>query len=270
MLRPRSQRQRNWRNNSNHRNTGVGTEKIAKENLKRNAKDFGYPPAGFVTPVEYSLLYAMLSEPKVYPESVILKEIADTDLEEYMLVNNTNESRTSADAGQHSHSYAQWSALLAIAMQKWPAQPKSTTNSNSNMDSDSDTTSTTSTNVPQVLCQTLLKAVIRYAEEHDLDRQEEIQEFLQPAVTCSRQRMEKETNLKVVLPMYVGASLTILTGNPIPLWIGYGAGFKNAAETDAAFSNEQANLQSITQKSNRMADVEKTSLLDENEYDDGE
>jgi hypothetical protein len=52
----------------------AGTEAEAKRNQEHNARTFRYPAAGFVTPIEYTLLHAMLAVPTVYPESVMFEQ----------------------------------------------------------------------------------------------------------------------------------------------------------------------------------------------------
>lgn len=52
----------------------VGTEANAIQNMARNAKHFAYPPEGFITPVEHSLLYSMIEFPERYPEDVVKGE----------------------------------------------------------------------------------------------------------------------------------------------------------------------------------------------------
>ena len=103
----------------------VGTEAEAKH----NARTFRYSSAGFVTPIEYTLLYAMLAVPTVYPESVMLEHIHEQDFSEFLLVKiktpPTTASRTNSSIDEpyeeeEAHSYAQLSALMNMAAEMWP------------------------------------------------------------------------------------------------------------------------------------------------------
>jgi hypothetical protein len=96
----------------------VGTEAAAKNNLERNQKDFSYPETGFVTQVEYTLLYSMLDAPTIYPENVVKDAIRDEEFDQYLIVNPLR-----ADETEERHSYAQLSALLTLAAQKFPPPP---------------------------------------------------------------------------------------------------------------------------------------------------
>ena len=68
----RNRRQR--RNQRGSRGSAVGTEANAIQNMAMNAKNFAYPPDGFITPIEHSLLYSMIEFPDHYPESVVKSE----------------------------------------------------------------------------------------------------------------------------------------------------------------------------------------------------
>ena len=64
----------------------VGTEANAIQQMKHNAKYFKYPPEGFITPIEHSLLYAMIQYPDRYPDSVVKGEVDEEEFEQYLYV----------------------------------------------------------------------------------------------------------------------------------------------------------------------------------------
>ena len=207
------------------------------ENKKRNARNFRYPSEGFVTHIEHSLLYAMLSNPKHYPEEVVKQQIDDEDFHSYLLVNTcTASSRDEEEV----ISYAQLSALLALSAEKLPPPE--------NNDQQS---------CQQKLCKALLQCVVQYAEEHNLDRGKEVQEFLQPVQKLAA-RHESNAALKGILPFYVGYAASMITLNPVPMFVG-------ATMTALSDSNtgEQENVRKFASETSRKADLEKTSLLDE-------
>ena len=59
------------------------------------------------------------------------------------------------------------------------------------------------------MCKYVLKTIVRYAEEHDLDRQTEIQELLEPVERHAEKRNNKAA-LNQVLPFYIGYAATII------------------------------------------------------------
>ena len=64
---------RSWSRNSNVAAAPVvGTEAKAIDNIAKNSKTFSYPKEGFISRIEHSLTYNMISEPDVYPEDVVL------------------------------------------------------------------------------------------------------------------------------------------------------------------------------------------------------
>lgn len=119
----------------------VGTHAVAVKAIERNGKNFKYPPAGFVTPVEHSLLYAMISQPKVYPSTALSEHILEEDFEQYMETND------------NSASYAQLSALLAHTTENFKPVNEAPNE------------------VSQLMCKRVLKIVVRYAEEQGLERE---------------------------------------------------------------------------------------------------
>jgi len=176
----------------------VGTEAQAKKNQERNAKDFRYPASGFVTPIEYTLLYAMLAVPKVYPEQVMLDTIAQEDFHEYMVVRPPETRRRHKEEEEEEiYSYAQLSALMNLAAEKWPPPPvEGALNGMPAEDA-------ARRSVPQVVCKAILQTVVRHAEEHDLERESEVQELLEPLSRLNEQKAN-QAGLALVVPMYLG------------------------------------------------------------------
>mmetsp|Transcript_32478 Transcript_32478/g.71298 ORF Transcript_32478/g.71298 Transcript_32478/m.71298 type:complete len:268 (+) Transcript_32478:354-1157(+) len=236
--------------------SAVGTEAAAVAALKANSKAFKYPPEGFVERVEYTLLYSMLNEPKVYPENVVKEHIAAEDFNQYLAIKDAHgqfaaSASSAGNNGSNSEervSYAQLSALLALSAEKFP--PK---NDSAASDSSSDNQS-----ISEKLCKVILQCVVRYAEEHGLDRKAEIQELLGPVEKHAMKRNNKAA-LYQVLPFYVGYAATIVTANPLPMLAG--AAMMSAGQDD--MYEENKNVQSIANESEKRADIEKTGLLDE-------
>lgn len=245
----------------------VGTEAAAVANLERNARLFAYPKDGFVCKIEYSLLYAMISEPKVFPEDVVLEELEKEDFEQYMEVGTKTTFSNGEDDGDEDPimSYAQLSAMLALSAEKNSHSSMAANDQHRNQSTSSSTSApgampdgTEVNAVAQKLCKTILNTVIRYAREHDLDRAAEIRELMDPVERYCSNRIET-AELKSILPLYVGYTASILTGNPLPLLVGTGLTVAGAEGT-----NEQRNtLSSIQNETKRKGDVEKASLLDE-------
>lgn len=216
----------------------MGTEAKAVENIKRNAKNFRYPPEGFAVHIEHSLLYAMLSDPKHYPEDVVKERIDDEDFTDYLVVNTAS---SNANEDEDVISYAQLSALLALSAEKLPPKENSSDEQSSQ----------------EKLCKALLQCIVKYAEENDLDRNHEVQEFLAP-VQRMAQKHESSAALSAILPFYVGYAASLITLNPIPMFVG-------ATMTAMSDSNvgERENVNKFKKETERKADLEKTSLLDE-------
>lgn len=225
----------------------VGTEAVAKANLERNARNFSYPSAGFVHKVEYSLLYSMLlAPPQTYPNEAITSVIADEDFAQYLpVIVKQNDPEY--------HSVAQLSALLALASENF-ADPVVTSNEQNISDADKNN------NVPQVLCRALIRTVVRYAEEYDLDRATCVNELMLPLQRLAADKSANRSFLQV-LPMYLGLGASLLTGNPLPMYLGYMGSGVMAVDN----AKELAKLQDLVNATDRAADVEKTSLLDESD-----
>ena len=278
-------RRRRNRPTSESGTRAVGTEAQAIQNMTNNAKHFNYPKEGFITPIEHSLLYAMILHPEQYPESVIRNEIEDEEFEQYLFVKddskltstNTNEPGEVGDdsAIQHDEraSYAQLSALLALSAEKnssTPSQekqqsqpePEPETRNSLTMKATSNITRSKPVNaeqltVGQVLCRKVIKTVTKYSESHNLDRQQEISELLQPVEKRCQVRNEQAA-LKQLLPAYAGYTLSLVTGNPLPLLIGAAS----LAGQDPMVE-ENSNVNEMRGMGGRMGDWETAGLLDE-------
>lgn len=239
-----------------------GTQATAQAHLTLNQQHFAYPLAGFVTPVEYSLIYAMIAEPNIYPPHAIRRVIDEQDFSEFLLVNSNNNNNggknsPSTTTPEPTCSYAQLSALLSLAMQKWPPPPLSNDDSATTTAAANDTKS-----VPHMLSQALLRTVVRYATEHDLDRQAEITEFLTPAVQRTQQRLGKALQVKFLVPYLAGAALSVATGNPLPLYLCYTGGMVSYLR-DQSVTAEKEHAIHLHQTASRTACVETASLLNE-------
>jgi len=234
-----------------HSKAVQGTQQTAQSHMASNKKYFKYPEEGFVTPIEHSLLYAMIMEPTIYPLDVIRQAIQEQDFQEFLIVKHPQTKRNIAAEEEEICSYAQLSALLSLAMQKWPPS--------ADKENPQD-------NVPQFLCQALLRTVVRYAKEHELDRDHEIAEFLNPAVERTKQRMDDAANTKMNLPFYLGIGLSVATGNPLPMYLAYAAGTASFLKDDIV-TKEGAHLEKVSIQSKRTANIETTSLMDEMDDD---
>lgn len=245
----------------------VGTEARALQNIELNARHFSYPPPGFVTPVEHSLLYNMISEPELYPEGVVKEEIGNESFDVYLEVKEEESGRdrhgvttstrrrsegSAAEEEQETKvSYAQLSALLALSAEH------SSHKGNDEKSKDSDD-GEPNMGVPELLCKTVLKCVVKYANENDLDREHEIAELLQP-VQVHAARRENRAAMKQILPFYLGYAATLVTLNPVPMLLG--ATVTNVMPDKTR--EERRNVRGFADQSGRAADVEKTGLLDE-------
>ncbi|CAJ1957755.1 unnamed protein product [Cylindrotheca closterium] len=205
--------------------------------------------------------------PAVYPEEVVLSHIDDEDYSVYLpmvVINGTSSSRRSSfhdssdddhhdcendtpndEAEQHDRvSYAQLSAILSLSAEKYPPNEKDEKES-----------------ISKTLCKRILGCVVKYAQEHDLDREAEISELLRPVEEQSMKRSAK-AELRQAVPFYVGYAATLITANPIPMMIGWSV----MASGNQKAEKEMKNLSSVTKETNRRSDVEKTSLLDEPDF----
>ena len=117
-------------------------------------------------------------------------------------------------------------------------------------------------NVGKVLCKALLKCIVRYAVQNDLDRESELRQFFNPVETYSIKR-ENKAVLRHVMPMYIGYTASILTANPIPIMVGVSMSLGDRMLMKTA--NERSNVNSFAVESSRRANPEKASLLEEGE-----
>ena len=230
-----------------------GTESKALEQLERNRTAFRYPKDGFAEKIECSLLYAMLASPETYPKEVVQAMVDEEDFLPYIYTTNGDVS------------YAQLSAILAYSAETNPADNNNTTSSTTSKSStgeqqqQQEDENKQSLSVSQKLCKRILRAVVRYAEDNELDRETEINELLAPVKRVATQRIEKK-ELQAILPLYLGYSAALLTANPLPLIVG-AMGLAAAPSSQA----EIKNVDHIITETDRVADVERTGLLDEGE-----
>jgi len=225
------------------RGAPVGTQAKALEQLQHNKEHFSYPPQGFATQIEHSLIYNMISEPKIYPEEVVLKHIADEDFSLYLAVNGND------DEDEDLISYKQLSALLALSAEKFPPPQESFTSSA--LDDQP--------SIPRQLCKTVLRFVVKYAQEQNLDRKDEVEELLGPVERYMAKRTESS-----ILPLYLAYAAGIL----IPGGIGIGITMLSLSAILASsdqVDKENKNVHTMARETDRVADVERTGLLDEAE-----
>lgn len=227
----------------------------------------------------------MILHPEQYPDSVVRKEIEEEDFEQYLFVKDDNHSRriphntdnTAEDATNYEEraSYAQLSALLALSAEKNSAtasqspqqqqQPDTTQPTARNsltMQATSNITRHNSTHqehltTSQSLCRKILKTVTKYSESHSLNRQSEISDLLSPVEKRCQIRNEQAA-LKQLLPAYAGYTLSLMTGNPLPLLIGAAS----LAGQDPMIE-ENSNVNEMRGMGGRMGDEERCGLLDE-------
>jgi hypothetical protein len=225
----------------------------------------------------------MILHPEHYPESVVRKEIEEEEFECYLFVKDdgklshkTTSETNRGDAVQQEEraSYAQLSAILALSAEKNSSnpsqerrqssapQPEPETRNSLTMQATSNITRSTPINtesqtIGQILCRKILKTVTKYSESHNLDRQQEITELLQPVEKRCQVRNEQAA-LKQLLPAYAGYTLSLVTGNPLPLLIGAAS----LAGQDPMME-ENSNVSEMRGMGGRMGDWETAGLLDE-------
>ena len=234
----------------------VGTQAKALENISNNSKNFGYPPEGFVTPIEHSLLYSMIDEPKIYPQHVVLEHIAQEDFNTYLPINDDKQSQKEGKEEEEPRvSYKQLSALLTLSALKFPsAQQQQQTQTNKDEEDNENS-------ISKALCKKIMRCVIQYAEAHDLDRKAELHELLQPV---ERYAATKQGN--TLVPMYIAYAVGLV----IPGGVGLGITMLSLSAILASsdqVDRETQNVHTMANESNRVGDVEKTGLLDEAEDD---
>ncbi|KAL3940197.1 MAG: hypothetical protein SGARI_001080, partial [Bacillariaceae sp.] len=247
------------RNNSNRRRRAPppkaiqGSEAVAVESQKLNAKAFKYPPQGFETWIEHSLLYTMIRESDIFPAETVLEAIDDEDYEQYFYLKEDKKnsqhhyeeepsSSQSLEADANNISYAQLTAILALSGEEWPEATK----------------------VPERLCKAISKQIIKFANKHDLDRQQELKELIDPLIAYANARGKKQS--LALLPWF--AALTVTTVNPLAFYTTYMTMLAVNGESMGKRDRADRNTIDMLDQGNRHANVEKASLLDEDHYND--
>lgn len=267
-------RRRNNNNSSQEPTKSVqGSEAVAVESQRVNAKAFRYPEEGFENWIENSLLYTMVRESSIFPAGAVLTAIDEEDYSQYFFVkqhhqeggvkqqqifddneDDSNSNRNSSNSNNNNHdadarkpeasgvSYAQLTALLALAGEEWSS----------------------SSEVPQRLCNVISKEIIKYANKHNLERQQELKELLDPLIDYAKGRGRKQ--ILTMLPWF--AALTVSTVNPVAFYATYMSMI--AANSDSLNKGDRADKNTIDMASmgNRHGNVEKASLLDEDYCED--
>lgn len=214
----------------------VGTAAIADSQQEVNAKTFKYPPSGFVTRIEHSLLYTMIREPDIFPTPTVLQAIEEEDYSIYFYVR----PQRGQSVSEYEVSYAQLTAMLALAAEEWPHDSE----------------------LPPILCQKISQCVLRYANDQGLDRKTELDDLLQPLYRYAVQREAKQSKrmLAWIVPA-LGAS--VLVGNPLPVYAAVVG--TNFAQTKAIEKGNISNFNTDRMMSSgeRTANLEHTSLLEE-------
>ena len=178
-----------------------GSEAVAAESQQVNAKTFKYPMEGFETWIEHSLLYTMIRESNIFPPEAVLKAINEEEYTQYFIIkekhiqqknnqqknindddddddddddndSNRDSFNSTTKAVEAEVSYAQLTALLALAGEEWSSTSE----------------------VPQALCKAISKQIIKYANKHDLDRQQELKELLNPLIDYAKGRGRKQVS----------------------------------------------------------------------------
>lgn len=239
-----------------------GSEAVAVESQRANAKAFKYPEEGFETWIENSLLYTMIRESSIFPPEAVLEAINEEEFTQYFIVKQKDQQLTyddsddddeSVDNGDDKHkyerkpaaadvSYAQLTALLALAGEEWPS----------------------SSEVPQELCKNISKEIIKYANKHDLDREQELKELLSPLIEYATGRGRKQA-LRM-LPWF--AALAVSAVNPLTFYATYMSMLSVNFDTLVQGDRADRNTISMAEMGKKQGNVENASLLDENYYDD--
>ena len=220
---------------------GVGTEAVANVQEEVNANSFNYPSSGFISRIEHTLLYTMIREADIFPADTVIQTINEENYSTYLYVR----PKPGTNISEYEVSYAQLTAILALAAEEWPYDSE----------------------IPPVLCQKITQCVLRYANEHDLDRKTETDDLLQPLYkyACRREAKQSKKMLKWIIPA-LGAS--IIVGNPLPAYAALvGANLAQSRDIEKGNSSNH-NTDRMMSTGERAANVEHTSLLDEDGYDD--
>ena len=236
-----------------------GSEAVAVESQRVNAKTFKYPPTGFENWIENTLLYTMIRESSIFPAETVLEAIEEEDFLQYFYVKEEEGDHRHRTLGEEDEdededhtdprttkvaqvSYAQLTALLALAGEEWRS----------------------SSDVPQRLCKIISKEIIKYANKHDLDREQELKELLDPLIEYAKGRGRKQA--LQMLPWF--AALTVSTLNPLAFYATYMSML--AANSEALNKGDRADRNTIdmTEMGKKHSNVEKASLLDEDYYNE--
>jgi len=233
-----------------------GSEAVAVESQEVNAKTFNYPEGGFETSIENSLLYTMIRESNIFPSEAVLTYIDEEEFSQYFVVKQEDHQQQTFgddddDVDSHTDprkladavvSYAQLTALLALAGEEWPS----------------------SSEVPQRLCKSISKEIIKYANKHDLHREQELKELLDPLIEYAKGRGRKQA--LQMLPWF--AALTVSTINPLAFYATYMSML--AANSDSLSKGDRADRNTIdmAEMGKKHGNVEKASLLDEDYYNE--
>ena len=194
----------------------VGTEAAAAHHLEWNSITFCYPTNGFLNRIEYSLLYQMINTPSIFPPNIIEDYISKEDFQQYLYARPLKGTFTK----RLPIHYGQLTSILALAGDIWTPKSK----------------------IPTILSKTILKVIIEYVESEEgisegLNRNDEINELLQPLLNYSQHKHTQEA-WAFVIPMYIGWTATIITGgNPVPLMVAYGV-----ANISNSMSNTVSNI----------------------------
>jgi hypothetical protein len=295
---------------SNPTMMAVGTEKLAQQELKKNGQLYHYPSAGFVNKIEYTLLYNMIYYPNIYPIHVIHPMILEEDYTQYIYVNESGTRSSSASTATGTTdtappcSYAQLTALLALAAEKWPpstaAVPNdisSSTSSIHNNNNNHDTRRRTkyydnddgddddeyeqsrrqrqqqkeyedrNKNTQLNVVQTLCQLLIQCIVRHCETHQLHRETEINELFLPFQKVTADQTNKRALmstLPAYMGLTVTILSGGNP---IPFYIGY---AMSINAISQQEANLENYNQIANtttRMSNIETTNLLHDTDHD---
>ncbi|KAG7340316.1 hypothetical protein IV203_023859 [Nitzschia inconspicua] len=238
------------------------SEAVAQKAQQQNAKAFSYPPQGFQTPIEHTLIHTMIRETSIFPAEAVLDAIAKEDFVQYFFVNEDNKNKqkraaldsvenddntnsnisnspttTTTTTHPSNISYAQLTALLALAGEEWAE----------------------STKVPEKICQCISKQIVNYANRHNFDRQQELQDLIEPLLEYARKARRKQS--LQLLPWFAAVAVSVV--NPLAFYTTYMAMIAVNGEVMAKRDMSDRNTLDIVDLSNRRANVEKSSLLDE-------
>jgi len=224
------------------RNTfdGVGTEAVANAQEAVNSSNFNYPSSGFVSRIEHTLIYTMIREADIFPTGTVLQAINEENFSMYFYVR----PKPGTNIYEYEVSYAQLTAILALACEEWPHDSE----------------------IPTLLCQKISQCVLRHAE-HGLDRKTELDDLLQPLYkyACRREAKQSKKMIKWIVPA-LGAS--VIVGNPFPVYAALiGVNLAQTKEIEKG-NISNANTDRMMNTGERTANVEHTSLLNEDIYDD--